>query len=75
MNNLPPSLPPAGSDPLGAAFDCFWEGRDVVGISVTQQSGLLGFPAGGPFKKTNKRLQHKFPLGRYLSEWAVSFHV
>lgn len=24
MSNLPPSLPLAGSDPLGAAFGCFW---------------------------------------------------
>lgn len=69
---LPPSLPLAGSDPLGASFGCFWEGREMW---WGHQPAQLGFLAGEPFKKTNKCLQRKLPLERYLTKWAVSFHV
>ncbi|KAF2987282.1 hypothetical protein EK904_000094 [Melospiza melodia maxima] len=41
--------------------------RDVVGTFVSQQPAQLGFPAGELFRKTNKCLQHKFPLERMWS--------
>lgn len=75
MSNLLPSLPPAGSDTWELHLAAFGKVERCGGASVTQQPALLGFPAGEPFKKTNKCLQHRFPLERYLTKWAVSFHV
>ena len=45
----------------------------MVVASARQQPTQLGFPAEEPFAKTNKYLQHKFLLARYLTKWAVSF--
>lgn len=73
MSSLPPSLPAAEAEPLGASLGCFGEGREMQCWLCETKSTQRGFPTGEPFAKTNKYLQRKFLLARYLTKWAVSF--